>query len=33
MKPSDVYRTISAVKLGVLAGSALEMNEEWAAED
>jgi len=32
MKPSDVYRTISAVKLGVLAGSALEMNEEWEAE-
>jgi len=33
MKPGDVYRTIGAVKLGVLAGSALEMNEEWAAED
>jgi len=33
MKPSDVYRTINAVKLGVLAGSALEMNEEWEAED
>jgi hypothetical protein len=33
MKPGDVYRTIGAVKLGVLAGSALEMNEEWQAED
>ena len=33
MKPSDVYRTISAVKLGVLTGSAMEMNEEWEAED
>jgi glutamate synthase domain-containing protein 1/glutamate synthase domain-containing protein 3 len=33
MKPGDVYRTISAVKLGVLTGSALEMNEEWEAED
>jgi glutamate synthase domain-containing protein 1/glutamate synthase domain-containing protein 3 len=32
-KPSDVYRTISAPKLGVLAGSALEMNEEWVQED
>ncbi|OGP92143.1 MAG: glutamate synthase [Deltaproteobacteria bacterium RBG_16_54_18] len=33
MNPSDVYRTINAVKLGVLAGSALEINEEWEAED
>jgi hypothetical protein len=33
MKPSDVYRTISAATLGVLAGSVLEMNEEWTAED
>ena len=30
--PDEVYRTISAVKLSVLAGSALEMNEEWEAE-
>jgi len=33
MKPSDVYRTIGAVKLGVLTGGSLEMNEEWQAED
>jgi hypothetical protein len=33
MKPSDVYRTISAVKLSVLASSSLEMNKEWEAED
>jgi glutamate synthase domain-containing protein 1/glutamate synthase domain-containing protein 3 len=33
MKPTDVYRTISAVKLGVLAGSDQEMNEEWETED
>jgi hypothetical protein len=33
MKPGDVYRTISAVKLSVLASSALRMNEEWEAED
>jgi glutamate synthase domain-containing protein 1/glutamate synthase domain-containing protein 3 len=33
MKATDVYRTISAVKLSVLTGSALEMNEEWEAED
>lgn len=30
--PGDVYRTISAIKLSVLAGNALEMNEEWEAE-
>ncbi len=30
--PDEVYRTISAIKLSVLAGSALEMNEEWEAE-
>jgi len=33
MEPQDIYRTISAVKLSVLASSALEMNEEWTAED
>ena len=33
MKPGDVYRTIGAVKLGVLTGGSLEMNEEWQAED
>jgi glutamate synthase domain-containing protein 1/glutamate synthase domain-containing protein 3 len=33
MQPSEVYRTISAVKLGVLSGGALEMNEEWETED
>ncbi len=32
-QPSDVYRKISAVKLSVLASSALAMNEEWAAGD
>jgi len=32
-KPGDVYRTISAATQGVLAGSALEMNEEWVQED
>ena len=30
--PDEVYRTISAIKLSVLAGSALEMNEEWETE-
>jgi glutamate synthase domain-containing protein 1/glutamate synthase domain-containing protein 3 len=30
--PDEVYRTISAIKLSVLAGNALEMNEEWEAE-
>jgi glutamate synthase domain-containing protein 3 len=32
--PDEVYRTISAVKLSVLAGAgaALEMNEEWESE-
>ncbi len=28
-KPGDVYRTIGAVKLSVLASSSLSMNEEW----
>jgi glutamate synthase domain-containing protein 1/glutamate synthase domain-containing protein 3 len=32
-KPTDVYRTISAAKVGVLAGSDLDMNEEWVQED
>lgn len=33
-KPGEVYRTIGAVKLSVLAGStALAMNEEWEAEN
>ena len=32
-KPQEVYRTISAVKLSVLAGNALKMNEEWEEED
>ncbi len=30
--PGEVYRTISAIKLSVLASNALEMNEEWEAE-
>ena len=32
-RPGDVYRKISAVKLSVLAGSSLTMNEEWSAGD
>jgi glutamate synthase domain-containing protein 1/glutamate synthase domain-containing protein 3 len=32
-QPGDVYRTIGAVKLSVLAGSASAMNEEWSAGD
>lgn len=33
--PSEVYRTIGAVKLSVLAGgtTALVMNEEWDEEE
>jgi len=30
--PDEVYRTIGAIKLSILAGNALEMNEEWEAE-
>ncbi len=34
LKPDQVYRTIGAVKLSVLSGSAaLAMNEEWEEED
>ena len=34
LKPEQVYRTIGAVKLSVLSGSAaLTMNEEWKEED
>jgi len=33
-KPEEVYRTIGAVKLSVLSGSAAQtMNEEWEEED
>jgi len=30
--PDEVYRTIGAIKLSILTGNALEMNEEWEAE-
>jgi glutamate synthase domain-containing protein 3 len=32
-KPEEVYRTIGAVKLSVLSGGALAMNEEWLTEE
>jgi glutamate synthase domain-containing protein 3 len=32
LNPSDVYRTIGAVKLSVLASNALAANEEWESE-
>ena len=31
--PQEVYRTISAVKLSVLSGAALAMNEEWEDDE
>jgi glutamate synthase domain-containing protein 1 len=31
--PKEVYRTIGAIKLSVLAGTGMVMNEEWDAED
>lgn len=32
LRPEDVYRTITAVKLSVLAGNAMAANEEWVSE-